>query len=346
MPTAQEILAAAQQLQAPAPGSPVQGTFMPYLKLIAATDELVSIPAAGRKQGSLITADNLQLQVNIPEGLYPIGYKLEFHIILGGAVGAGVSAISSLIKQLIVTSEKFRGDKFEGYVDGQSTIDYVALESITKQALPMNKVPVVDPVVAANATDYFGSWIVWHPIAGRQLQFEIQTSAPSGLAGFGTAPTSATYDAMVTVFCQKVKPERTDLLYAKLQASMNQITLPDFAGVVDDQNRKVIDSVWMGSQSEFSGILSGLTIGEQTLNNPQINILEELWNYLAQNAGTINAVTTGVGNQTYGTLDDPKQVANAFFALYQKLVNPGTVQVASSTPTNTYFVTRTSRRMA
>jgi hypothetical protein len=334
--SAQELLDAMRH------GNVTQTDIVNILSALFNEQDLVLIPAAGRVSGNKATADNLQLSVSIPEGLTPIGYKIEHHVNVSGAAGTGTASISSLIQQVRISSEALKN---EAYINGPSVIDMVALESAIAWGKKQHADTVVAPVVAANATDYYGSWIIRHLPKGRQLLFQIDTNPVSGLAGFSTAPTGATYDAMVVVFCQKTPAMMTEQLYATLAASLSKITLPDQDFIKDDSGRGVVDTVFITSNNnELSGYLSGLVIGSQEFNNQGINALEEYTNFLLSQSGTPNAVTTGVGQQTYGTLPYPSVAANKLFALYQQLRRPGVVSVSTSTANNTIFVTRTARR--
>lgn len=301
---------------------------------------IIPVPGSGRVSGTKATADTLTQTITIPPNLYPVGVKFEFHAQPTGATGTGTSPISALIQQLVVSSEVRNNETF---INGASVIDYVGLESAVSRG-PRYPKTVVDPVVAANATDYYGSWIWKQFFKGRKLTFTLYTNAITGLAGFSPAATGGSYDFMATVLCQETPPGISEILYANKVASLSKIVMPDQSWITGDNGVQQVDSFWIGnSNNELSGYL---TIGAGALgalNNPQINMLEELWNFLASQSGTPNAVATSVGQQTYGALPDPANTSNKLFALIEWLSQPGQISAQTSTARDTLFVTRTVR---
>jgi len=234
------------------------------------------------------------LRVNAPPtpaGRQLYAMMLQLHTKLTAAGGPGTANLSAVIKDITITDE--HGNNV-GYILGQA-LDMACFESeFQERWAPDGRLAgfVTDPVVAATATDYNGTYTVLSRFKGEQFNVLINLNPLSSFAGLTVS--SGVVDGNIVFYYEDVAHRSTvpETLLATQLFNNTKFVVED----AHIQQTDVKSLALMLDNTEISGATSGLQLGADTFNPEQISDLEYDF---AQNGTQVNQTNPLTTNPLY-----------------------------------------------
>jgi hypothetical protein len=267
----------------------------------------------GRLSTVAINGTQLDFTVTPPVGYGVDGMMVEVTVSLSGAVGAGTAAIKSIVREIFVRIGTNQGPVIAHFMG--NALDAAHYEAILKlKSLGAGGKPqAADPIVAANATVYYGAWALGVTTKKQgPLVVSVVINPLANLSpGFGTAPTGMSLDSTVGGW-----PADPGVLLDSFTEAL------EITGAIFDLGQ--VDDAMIASDATLGGELNSIVAGSvqagpDSFNGAQLQILEDMTNFEigsvftgAAGAG-VGAVGSVAGSQYFGAPTNPGNTANRLF---------------------------------